>query len=152
MLHFFFGKLLSICLPSSTLFSNWKVFFQKQYKAVPIRSKMTLVNVVPHVVLHQKTHVPRAETFVGRSNGVRGKSPIHQNLAVRNLIVQRVVWIIVDSKIFSLLYTTIRSFLNRRKRFIFYPKKKKPSPLKKYITEQKKSRKKKKMSFLSHLR
>ena len=53
-----------------------------------------------------------------------GKSPIHQNLAVRNLIVQRVVWIIVDSKIFSLLYTTIRSFLNRRKRFIFYPKKK----------------------------
>ena len=30
---------------------------------------MTLVNVVPHVVLHQKMLVPKAETFVGRSNG-----------------------------------------------------------------------------------
>ena len=31
---------------------------------------MTLVNVVPHVVLHQKTHVLGAENFLGRSNGV----------------------------------------------------------------------------------
>ena len=26
-------------------------------------SKMTLVNIDPHVILHQKTHVPRAVNF-----------------------------------------------------------------------------------------
>ena len=31
---------------------------------------MTLVNVVPHVVLHQKTHVPFTGIFVGRSIGL----------------------------------------------------------------------------------
>ena len=53
---FFLTKLYSICPPSMTLFSNWKVFFQKCYCASAIAGKMTLVNIVPHVIPHQKMH------------------------------------------------------------------------------------------------
>ena len=35
-----------------------------------MESKMTLVNTDPHVVLHQKTHVPFTGIFVGRSFGL----------------------------------------------------------------------------------
>ena len=34
-----------------------KVFFQNHYMDSPIRGKVPLVNIVPHVVLHQKMHV-----------------------------------------------------------------------------------------------
>ena len=66
-LHFLFSKLFYIYLPSSTLFSNPKVFFQKQYTASAIRSKMTLVNVVPQVGPDPKTGVSGMGTFVGGS-------------------------------------------------------------------------------------
>ena len=55
--HFSFSKHFSICLPSTSLFSNQKVFFQNQYMDSTIGSKMTLVNIVPQVILHQKMHV-----------------------------------------------------------------------------------------------
>ena len=54
----------------STLFSNQKVFFQKQYTASAIRSKMTLVTVGPQVVPNPKTHVSGLGNFLGRSNGL----------------------------------------------------------------------------------
>ena len=62
LVYFFYSY-----LPLSTLFSNQKVFFQKQYTASAIRSKMTLVNVVPQVVPDPKTGVSGMGTFVGGS-------------------------------------------------------------------------------------
>ena len=68
MPHFPFSKLFSIYPPSTTLFSNQKVFFQNQYMDSTIGSKMTLVNIVPQVVLHQKMHLLETDNFLGESN------------------------------------------------------------------------------------
>ena len=121
MLHIFFSKLLSVCLPSSTLFNNWKVFFQKQYRALPIRSKMTLVKVVPNVVLHQKTHVPWAETFVGRSNWVPAPCAL-QMIKFWIFNLSRLDWILVqflnifwDYSIGSKMHKSILRVVNSRK-------------------------------------
>ena len=42
------------------------VFFQNHYMDSPTRGKMPLVNIVPHMVLHQKKHVLVSEGFFGR--------------------------------------------------------------------------------------
>ena len=65
LVDFFLSTLLQpLCLVTE------KFFFQKQYTASAIESKMTLVNIGPHVILHQKIYVPWAVDFVGRSKGV----------------------------------------------------------------------------------
>ena len=47
-----------------------KVFFQNHYMDSPIRGKVPLVNIVLHVVLHQKMHVLLSGDFWGRSTAV----------------------------------------------------------------------------------
>ena len=44
---------------------------------------MTLVNTDPHVVLHQKTHVPFTGIFVGRSFGL--PAPCASTLSIGKL-------------------------------------------------------------------
>ena len=45
-----------------------KFFFQNQYMDSTIGSKMTLVNIVPQVVLHQIMHLLVTVNFLGESN------------------------------------------------------------------------------------
>ena len=51
-----------------------KVFFQNHYMDSPTRGIMPLVNIVPHMVLHQKMHVLVSEGFFGRWTSVPAPS------------------------------------------------------------------------------
>ena len=92
--HFLFCKLFCQNVPSPFLFSNPKVFFQKQYTASAIRSKMTLVNVVPNGVLHQKMHVSGAGIFLGESKGLPAPcvGSIYSSDSFTSLIVNKNMW------------------------------------------------------------
>ena len=61
LVNFFIATFLqALCLVTQ------EVFFQNHYMDSPTRGIMPLVNIVPHMVLHQKMHVLVSEGFFGR--------------------------------------------------------------------------------------
>ena len=60
---FLFSKLFISVFFQVVYLVTEKFFFQNKYMDFTKGSKMTLVNIDPHVILHQKTHVPRAVNF-----------------------------------------------------------------------------------------